>query len=153
MVFPLRQVTMLGFPTLIPRDSDAVTKSHFGDNYMKVLLVPSLLTWLWNPFLTRTLWQSPVRDVPVVSNYADAFRMYGTSSPFVVRAPPQFAHITLASLRAFCAQSQAVRRRGRDGRRTARVPVGRRLGGGSADDQGARLAARVLHSAGGFRRP
>lgn len=107
MVFPLRQVNMLGFPTLIPRDSDAVTRSHFGAGYMEVLKVPYWLTLLYNPFRTRTLWQAPVRDVPVVDSYTEAFRLYGTSSPFVVRAPPQFKHITLESLRAFCAQSSA----------------------------------------------
>jgi hypothetical protein len=107
MVFPLRQVNMLGFPTLIPRDSDAVTKSHFGAGYMQVLKVPYWLTMLYNPFLTRTLWLPPVRDVPVLDSYAEAFRLYGTSSPFVVRAPPQFKHITLESLRAYCAQSDA----------------------------------------------
>ncbi len=32
-VFPLRKVDMLGWPTLIPRCYDAVTRSHFGSKY------------------------------------------------------------------------------------------------------------------------
>jgi hypothetical protein len=106
-VFPLKRVNMLGWPTLLPRDSDAVTRSHFGANYMQVLWVPWLLTKLYNPFLTKTLWQGPVRDAPVASSYQEGFKLYGTSSPFIVRAPKEFAHITLDSLRAFCLASDA----------------------------------------------
>ena len=107
-VFPLKRVQMLGWSTLVPADSDRVTKSHFGSSYMQVLWVPYLLTKLYNPFLTRTLWQAPVLNIPEVTSFQEAFKLYGATSPFVVRAPKEFAHITRASLLAFAAGCDAT---------------------------------------------
>jgi hypothetical protein len=104
-VYPLRKVNMLGFPTLIPNDADAVTRSHFGSNYMQSLWIPYILTKLYNPIRFSTLWEPPVREVPVVGSYTEGFRLFGCTSPFMVRRPDDFAHITVESLTKFAQSS------------------------------------------------
>jgi hypothetical protein len=106
-IFPLRKVSMLGVEALVPQDSDAVTAAHFGSKYQQVLWTPYVLTLMYNPFLTRTLWQSPVREIPILDCYLDGFARYGANSPFLVRRPAAFAHVTRAALLAYTRASEA----------------------------------------------
>ena len=105
-VFPLRRVNMLGFSTLIPREPEKVTISHFGSKFMEVLWVPWLLTKLYNPRLTATLWKGPVREIPAAASIAEGMARYGASSPFIVHKPREFAAITFESLCNFARNSQ-----------------------------------------------
>ena len=143
MIFPLRRVNMCGCSTLIPNDPAAVTALHFGSNYMDVLWVPYILTKLYNPFLTSTLWQPPVRQIPILASYIEGFAKYGGTSPFLVRDPETFRHITIESIFQFVAScKQTVYGYDKDGEMIENLPI-RQVVQDWAED---RLNIKVLDS-------